>query len=64
MEKVIATFSSHEDAERADLAYYASLTPDERVAIVLALMEQHRRSLGVHSDRIERVLRVVERQSD
>ncbi len=37
MEKVVRIFDDFEDAARADAAYYASLTPNERIAILLQL---------------------------
>ena len=57
MEKVVRKFRTFEDAERADREYYASLTPDERMAILLELVQ---REHGDASKGLERVYRVVE----
>jgi hypothetical protein len=60
VDKVAKVFHSFEDADRADEAYYANLTPQERLDILLDLIEQHRRSLGETDQRLERVYRVTE----
>lgn len=53
-------FDSLEQAEQADDEYYASLTPTQRVEILLELVAQYRESLGEAAERFERVYRVVE----
>jgi len=60
VEKVAKVFHSFEDADRADEEYYANLTPQERLDILLDLIEQHRRSLGEADQRLERVYRITE----
>ncbi|MFO0760569.1 MAG: hypothetical protein U0359_29075 [Byssovorax sp.] len=60
MDKVIQVFQSFEEADEADLAYYAGLTPRERVDILLDLISAYRESLGEAAARLERVCRVVE----
>lgn len=60
MEKVLKVFSSFEEAERADDEYYASLSPQERVDILLDMIAAYRESLGETGQRLERVYRVVE----
>ena len=60
MERVIRRFKTFEDAERADEEYYASLTPAERVDILLGLIEQYEHSRGTASQRFERVYRVTQ----
>jgi len=57
MEKRIAVFQSHEEAERADRAYYRSLTPERRLEILLELVENY---FHVSATRLERVCRVTE----
>ena len=61
MERKVRVFKSFEEAERADAEYYASLTPKERVDILLDLVENYRRSLGA-ADRFERVCRITDLQ--
>src|SRR3954451_12889776 len=60
VERVARVFRSFEEAERADDDYYASLTPEERLDILLAMIERHRSSLGETAERFERVHCVVE----
>ena len=63
MERVAQVFGSFDEAERADDEYYASLTPEERLDILLAIIERYRSSLGESAERFERVYRVVELSS-
>jgi hypothetical protein len=60
MDRVVQTFRSFEDADRADDQFYAELTPEERLDILLELVERHRSALGEAADRFERVHRIVE----
>jgi len=61
MERVAQIFRSFKDADRADEDYYASLSPQQRLDIQLALIERYRSSLGETAKRFERVHRVIER---
>lgn len=60
MEKVLKVFSSFEEADQADDEYYASLSPQERVDLLLDLLAAYRESLGEAGQRLERVYRIVE----
>lgn len=60
MEKVLKVFNSFEDADQADVDYYASITPQERVDILLDMIAAYRESLGETGERLERVYRVIE----
>ena len=60
MERVIQVFHDFDDAEDADDAYYASLTPQERIDILLDLVANYRESLGEAARRFERVYQVVD----
>ncbi len=60
MDRVAQVFSSFDEADRADDEYYASLTPQQRLDILLEIIEQYRSSLGEAAERFERVHRVVE----
>jgi hypothetical protein len=60
MEKVLKVFRSFEEADQSDDEYYASLTPQERVDILLDMIAAYRESLGETSERLERVYRVIE----
>lgn len=62
MERHVAKFSSFEEADRADKEYYRSLTPQERIRI---LLELNRRWPGAEDgdarQGLQRVYRVTER---
>lgn len=60
MDPVVAVFDSFEDADRADVEYYAALRPEERLEILFDLIARHRESLGEAAQRFERVHRVIE----
>lgn len=53
-------FRSFDDADQADDEFYAELTPNERLDILLELVERHRSALGKAASRLERVHRIVE----
>lgn len=61
MQRVVRTFSSFDDAEKADDEFYRSLSPQQRLDMALDLIARHRESLGEAAQRFERVCRVVER---
>ena len=42
MEKVVRRFKSHRASEQADLAYYRSLRPQQRIEILLELIARGR----------------------
>jgi len=60
VERVFRVFTTFAEADQADEQYYATLTPSERVDILLELIERYRSSLGETADRFERVCRVAE----
>lgn len=60
MEKVLNIFNGFEEADRADDEYYASLSPQQRVDLLLDMVAAYRESLGETGQRLERVYRVVE----
>ncbi len=59
MERVVRVFQSHEEAEAADRAYYRSLTPQQRLEILLELIARARPQ-DESAERLERVYRIVE----
>lgn len=61
MEKVVKVFRSFEERERTDKEYYQSLSPQERIEILLELNRRLSTS-GYHEafERLERVYRVIE----
>jgi hypothetical protein len=60
VERVLQVHESSKDADVADRAYYASLSPAERLEIALDLIQRYRESLGEAAQRFERVCRVIE----
>ena len=58
VDKAFRAFQSFEEADRVDRAYYRSLTPKQRLDLLLELV---RRS-GPAAERFERVCRVVARK--
>jgi hypothetical protein len=59
MEKIGKQFSSFAEAEQAEDYYYKSLTPDQRVNLLLELVAQHSNLFNGTSERFERVFRVA-----
>jgi hypothetical protein len=59
----IRIFSSFREAEQSDTAFYASLSPQERLDLLLEIVARHRESFGEAAERFERVYRVVELSS-
>jgi hypothetical protein len=60
MEREVAVYRSPEEAAEADRRYYRQLTPEQRIQILLKLIQQHREATGATSERLERVYRIVE----
>jgi len=60
VDRVVQVFRSFADADEADDQFYAELTPEDRLAMLLELIERHRSALGEAANRFERVHRVVE----
>jgi hypothetical protein len=60
MERSIQIFDSHAEADEADRAYYASLTPQERLDLLLEMVKQYREGFGEAGERLERVCRIDE----
>jgi hypothetical protein len=60
VEKVINEYSSFAEADQADDLYYASLTPQQRLDILLEMIASYRESLGEAGQKFERVYRVIE----
>ena len=60
MDRVVRIFSSFEDADRADHQFYADLPPEDRLAMLLELLERQRIALGETASRFVRVHHIVE----
>jgi hypothetical protein len=59
MEKVVRKFSSFAEQEAADHRYYASLTPQQRLQIMLELNFGERSGRNDATGRIQKVCRIV-----
>lgn len=59
MEKVVHKFSSFEESDQATRRYYASLTPEQRLDILLDLIASQRDDEDEAAERLQRVYRVV-----
>ena len=64
MKSVVSKFASLEAADQAEDEYYASLTPAERMAILLELIARTNESLGEPAQGLERVCRVTQLERD
>ena len=60
MKPVLQRFDSFAEAENAERAHYASLTPQERLDLLLELMARWRESLDEAAEGFERIYRVTE----
>ena len=62
MKKVIRVFKSFQEAEKADREFYQSLTPSERLDILLALIGRNQQDKPDEAGTgLERVYRVTKR---
>ena len=59
MDRTVAIFSSHEDADAADRTYYASLTPQQRLDLQLELIRRYRESLGEPGDDVREFVELL-----
>jgi hypothetical protein len=59
MERRAEKFTSFEAADRATKAYYHSLTPDQRIEILLDLIERSREGDSAAEHRLAPVYRIV-----
>lgn len=59
MEKTVRRFKSFAEAEQADRDYYRSLSPDERVALLLLLRDRFRPYSDELTEGFKRVYRIV-----
>ena len=63
IERTVQKFSSPEEADRAEREYYNSLSPEQRVEVLLELMNRARDLTDPASQRVERVYRIVKLKS-
>ena len=61
MEKVLQVFNSFAEAEEADRKYYESLTPAQRIEILLVLRNRIKLNDDEPRGRLKRVYRIIKR---
>ena len=61
MEKVARKFSSFTEADRADRAYYRSLTGQQRLDLLLELLASDRDKQDETEEGFKRVYRIIKR---
>ena len=61
MEKIIQVYNSFAEAEEADRKYYESLTPAQRIQILLILRSQIKSHDHEPRERLKRVCRIIKR---
>lgn len=64
MKKVVRKFASHAESEKADREYYRSLSPQQRLDILLEIIAAHREETGEASEGFKRVYRVTQLGED
>jgi ABC-type multidrug transport system ATPase subunit len=62
MEKAVRIFHSFAEAGKADDEYYRSLTPEQRLEILLELVQSQQPDEA--EQRLERVCRIIKLQED
>ena len=62
MDRVIAKFTSFEEADRADRDYYQSLTPQQRLDLLFEMIALHHQGDDSSSKGFARVYRIVKLQ--
>lgn len=60
---VVRRFASFEEEQKADREYWATVPPDDRVAMVEQLRRDWATFSGQTEERLRRVLRVLDRES-
>lgn len=63
MDRVVKVLRSFEEADEADDQFYAELAPQERLEMLLELIDRHRSELGETASRLARVYRITELSS-
>lgn len=58
MEKVVHIYRTAQEADEAELDYYEALTPEQRILIMLELLDRRTLFNDGAPDRLERVLTV------
>ena len=63
MEKTMRIFNSPQEADEEEYKYYASLTPDSRVEVLLNLISNYASTYyDGFTERLQRVHRIIDRE--
>ncbi len=60
MERAVAKFRTHQEAEEATLRYYRSLSPEERLEILFQLRAFQHKDDDASSEGLARVYRIAQ----
>lgn len=60
MERVVAKFRTHQEADEATLAYYRSLTPEQRLEILFQLRAIQNKDDDASTQGLARVYRITQ----
>jgi len=63
VERVVAKFQSHQEADEADALYYRQLTAAQRLEILLELIEWFHPDTDAPAQGLQRVYRIVKLES-
>ena len=58
MDSTVRIFKSHEEADKADREYYRSLTPQQRLDLLLELVETYNDALRQEFERVYRITKL------
>ena len=61
MKRTIEVFNSFAEAEEANKEYYRSLSPNQRIALLLVLRDQYRPYPNEVTEGFKRVCRIIKR---
>lgn len=59
MKRTVRKFSSFRERDRANRDYYLSLTPEQRIDILLELVERYRNEYDEAPEGFKRVCRII-----
>jgi hypothetical protein len=63
MEKQFKIFNSHEEADKAEIEFYNSQTPNRRVEILLEIISNYAETYyHGFTERLQRVHRIIDRE--
>ena len=60
MERVLAKFRTHREAQKATLEYYRRLSPAERLEILFQLSKLNCKEDDAASERLDRIYRIAQ----